>query len=102
MKIRSLVIGLASLAISAAALAGDPAAGKAKAAICATCHGANGIAIAPTYPNLKGQNEMYMVSALKAYRDGQRQGGLSGVMTPMAKPLSDEDIANLAAYFASL
>ena len=102
MKIRSFVLGAVALVISASSLAGDPAAGKAKAALCATCHGANGIAIAPTYPNLKGQNEAYMISALKAYRGGQRQGGLSAVMTPMAKPLSDEDIANLAAYYASL
>ncbi len=102
MKTRSIVLGLAALVASAATFAGDPAAGKAKATVCATCHGADGIAIAPTYPNLKGQNEAYMVSALKAYRGGQRQGGLSAVMTPMAKPLSDEDIANLAAYYASL
>ena len=90
------------LAASGAMAGGDPAVGKSKAAVCASCHGMNGKAIAPIYPNLAGQNEAYLVSSLKAYRDGQRQGGMSTVMTPMAKTLSDDDINNLAAYFASL
>ena len=81
------------------ASAGDAAAGKAKAAVCAACHGANGISMIPNYPNLAGQKEAYLVDSLKAYKNGSRK---NPVMSPMAAPLSDEDIANLAAYFSSL
>ena len=82
--------------------AGDVAAGQAKAGVCAACHGADGIAVIPGYPNLKGQNEQYIASSIKAYKAGQRTGGLAPVMQAQANLLSDEDIANLAAYYASL
>ena len=82
--------------------AGDVAAGQAKAGVCAACHGADGIAVIPGYPNLKGQNEQYIESSIKAYKAGQRTGGLAPVMQAQANLLSDEDIANLAAYYASL
>ncbi|MFM2613242.1 c-type cytochrome [Vibrio campbellii] len=82
--------------------AGDVAAGQAKAGVCAACHGADGIAVIPGYPNLKGQNEQYIASSIKAYKAGQRMGGLAPVMQAQANLLSDEDIANLAAYYASL
>lgn len=81
---------------------GDAAAGKGKAAVCAACHGADGIAQVPVYPNLKGQNAPYIEAAIKAYRDGQRMGANAAIMTPMAKNLSDQDIADLAAYYSSL
>lgn len=89
------------LALCAAmpAMAGDIAAGKAKSATCAACHGANGISQIPMYPNLAGQKEQYLVLQMKAFRDGERK---NMVMSPMAKPLSDDDIANLAAFYASL
>ena len=83
-------------------LAADAAAGKSKAAVCAACHGANGIAQIPGYPNLAGQNEAYLVSSLKAYKSKQRNGGQAVIMQAQAANLSDEDIANLAAYYASL
>ncbi len=95
----------AALALSASVTAvagGDVEAGKAKAMVCAGCHGANGKAIAPMYPNLNGQNEMYLVGALKAYKAKQRTGGMAGIMQGQASTLSDADIANLAAYYASL
>lgn len=82
--------------------AGDVAAGQAKAGVCAACHGTDGIAVIPGYPNLKGQNEQYIASSIKAYKAGQRTGGLAPVMQAQANLLSDEDIANLAAYYASL
>lgn len=82
--------------------AGDVEAGKAKAGVCAACHGQKGIAQIPTYPNLAGQHEQYLVSALKAYRSKERNGGQAAVMQGQAAALSDSDIANLAAYFASL
>ena len=82
--------------------AGDAAAGKSKAATCVACHGADGIGIAETYPNLAGQKEGYIVSSIKAYKDGQRTGGLAVLMPPMVAALSDEDIADIAAYYSSL
>lgn len=82
--------------------AGDAEAGKAKAAVCAACHGANGIAQIPSYPNLAGQNEAYLVSSLKAYKNKQRSGGQAAVMQGQATGLSDEDIANLAAYYSQM
>ncbi|KAA1171484.1 c-type cytochrome [Marinobacter salinexigens] len=91
-----------SAAVPAVASAADAAAGKAKAAVCAACHGQSGVAQIPTYPNLAGQNEQYLVSALKAYKDKQRNGGQAAIMQGQAAALSDTDIANLAAYFASL
>jgi len=96
--IASLLVVLPSFTFAA----GDAAAGKAKSAICATCHGANGIAIAPIYPNLKGQKAPYLVNAIKAYKSGQRTGGMSAIMVPQVSALSDADIADLAAYYSSL
>ncbi|EKO3992875.1 cytochrome c [Vibrio fluvialis] len=95
-----MMLGLTLLAGNA--VAGDATAGKAKSAVCAACHGADGIAVIPGYPNLKGQNEQYIVTAIKAYKNKERNGGLAPVMQAQASMLSDDDIANLAAYFASL
>ncbi|MCC5796035.1 MAG: cytochrome c [Methylophaga sp.] len=81
---------------------GDVSAGKAGSAICATCHGANGIATMPNYPNLAGQNYEYLVSALTAYRDKQRHGQMAMIMQVQASNLSDEDIRNLSAFYSSL
>ncbi|MCG7498404.1 c-type cytochrome [Vibrio sp. Of7-15] len=99
---RALGFAVAALMMASPAMAGDAAAGKAKAAVCAACHGADGIALIPGYPNLKGQNEQYLVSSLKAYKSKERSGGMAMVMQPQAAMLSDADIENLAAYFASL
>ncbi|GAM57346.1 cytochrome c553 [Vibrio ishigakensis] len=97
-----LVSAVLALGVSFGATAGDAAAGKAKSAICAACHGADGIAVIDGYPNLAGQNEKYLVSSMKAYKAKQRNGGLAAVMQAQASMLSDEDIANLAAYYASM
>lgn len=96
-----MVIGMSLLGGQAMA-AGDVEAGKAKAAICAACHGADGIAVIPGYPNLKGQNEQYLISSINAYKNKERNGGLAAVMQAQASMLSDADVANLAAYYASL
>ena len=87
------------LLLSSQGIAADVAAGKAKSMVCAACHGANGISIIPDYPNLAGQKVKYLESSIKAYRDGERK---NGIMSPMASGLTDTDIANIAAYFASL
>jgi len=91
--------GLLLMGTTVSAVAGDAAAGQAKSAVCAGCHGPKGISIAPIYPNLAGQKEAYLVAQLKAFRDGSRA---NAIMAPMAKPLSDADIDNLAAHYSSL
>ena len=96
-----LTLAFALLSTSAIA-AGDAAAGKAKAATCAACHGANGVAIAPIYPNLAGQKAAYMVAQLKAFKSGERKGANSALMAPMAMPLSDQDMEDISAYFAAM
>jgi cytochrome c553 len=88
---------VALLAIGHAQAAGDIQAGKAKAAGCIVCHGANGQGVAPN-PPLVGKNEDQIVQAMKDYKSGKRN---HAVMKAMAGPLNDQDIANLAAYFAS-
>jgi cytochrome c553 len=94
-----LLVVVLAICLPGLANAGNSDAGKARATICAGCHGQNGISPIPNYPNLKGQNEKYLVKALRAYRDGQRS---DPTMSPMAKPLSDRDIDDLAAYYSSL
>jgi cytochrome c553 len=81
------------------ATAGDAAAGKAKSAICAACHGAEGISAIPNYPNLACQKEKYLVKAIHDFKSGARKEPL---MAPMVAPLSDTDIENLAAHFSTL
>jgi cytochrome c553 len=98
MKLIAIALAVAALA-SGKVIAGNPDAGRIKAGTCAGCHGTNGISAVPNYPNLKGQKEQYLVKALRAYREGRRT---DPVMSPMAKPLSDRDIDNLAAHFSRL
>lgn len=78
---------------------GDAAAGKAKSGMCAACHGADGISTIPGYPNLAGQNEQYLVAQMKAFKSGDRKNPM---MNPTAAALSEEDINNLASYYAGL
>lgn len=76
----------------------DIGAGKKRAAACFACHNADGISKIPGTPHLAGQERSYLESALRAYRDGQTRQ--NPTMNAMAKPLSDRDIANIAAYFS--
>ncbi len=98
----TLISLIAAFSVNTAMAEGNAEAGKAKAAVCASCHGSDGIALMPAYPNLAGQNEEYLVLALQAYRSKERQGGNAALMHAMSANLSDEDINDLAAYFASL
>jgi cytochrome c553 len=91
-------VGTILLTISVAQAAGDPAAGKAKAAVCAACHGANGQGVSPN-PALVGKSEDDMLQAMKDYKSGKRA---NAVMKGITAGLSDQDMANLAAYYASL
>jgi cytochrome c553 len=89
--------------VGAAAPADAPSAGREKYVLCASCHGADGRStVVPEYPKIGGQSAAYVASALKAYRGGRRQGTYAAIMAEVAKPLTDEDIANLAAYVESL
>lgn len=81
------------------AAAADVSIGRQKAQPCAVCHGVLGLSGAPDAPNLAGQPELYLAVQLRAYRSGKRQ---HEVMSIMAKSLSDDDIAALAAWYASL
>jgi cytochrome c553 len=102
---KKVVIGamVALTMLSGQALAaGDATAGQAKSAVCAACHGADGMATIPGYPNLKGQNAQYIISSINAYKNKERNGGLAAIMQAQASLLSDDDIANLAAYYSSL
>ena len=76
----------------------DAAAGRAKSAACATCHGPKGLSTLIDAPHLAGQSEIYLSTQLKAYRSGRR---VHEVMSVIAKPLSDADIADLAAWYSS-
>ena len=97
------LLGVAACAVlsgvpSACAQSGVSA-GKAKAQACSTCHGPLGLSQLPNAPHLAGQPEIYITEQLKAYRSGKRS---NEVMNVIAKPLTDEDIGQLAAWFASL
>ena len=83
--------------MSGAAIAGDAAAGKAKSAACGGCHGFDGNSSIPAYPKLAGQNETYIVNQIKAFKaNTDRQ---NAIMMGMAAGLSDEDTADIGAYF---
>jgi len=83
-----------------AAIATDLQAGKSKVAnLCGACHGANGVSVADNIPNLAAQRAGYILQQLKALKSGERK---SEVMNAIAAPLSDDEMQNVAAYFASL
>lgn len=96
---RKILVFLAAAGFAVSAQAADIAAGKAKSGACAACHGANGISATPIWPNLAGQKDQYLVKQIKAFRDGDRK---DPQMNAMVMGLSDDDVANLAAYYASL
>jgi len=93
----SLALLLAALPFTAMAK-GNPAAGKEKSGTCQACHGLDGKSIDPSYPNLAGQYASYLEKSLLDYRDGRRSNPIMG---PMAINLSNQDIADLAAWYAS-
>jgi len=80
-------------------ISGDAQTGASKAAVCAACHGARGVGIAPNFPNLAGQSATYLYIQLKEFHDGQRN---DPVMTGQAATLSDADMRHLASYYATL
>lgn len=101
MNVRLAAALLLSCSMPALA-AGNSSAGQEKSARCMACHGAEGKATAPIYPNLAGQHAPYLAQALQAYKSGARSGGQAEVMKAFVAGLSDEDIDDLAAYYAGL
>ena len=98
-KVLFVSLCFATTGVPVGADAADSAAGRAKAQMCAVCHGPIGISTTPDAPNLAGQPEIYLSNQLRAYRSGERR---HEVMTVVAKPLTDDDIASLAAWFSSI
>jgi cytochrome c553 len=94
------IVGLSAVIfLSPIALAADVDAGRAKVqAVCAACHGAAGVSVSDAIPNLAGQKAAYVESQLKALKDGSRK---NPIMNAMAGQLSNDDMANVAAFFAS-
>lgn len=100
MKSLMIVFVLGAASLSAGVNAADINAGKTKAnATCAVCHGMQGMASLPNAPNLAGQPQIYLSEQLKNYRSGKRA---HEVMSVIAKPLSDQEIEDLSAWYASL
>ncbi len=98
MKTVSMIAaGLLCAGLSTSALSADLKAGAKAAQSCMMCHGDNGLSSMPGTPSLAGQPETYLASQLRQFRDGKRH---NEVMNVIAKPLSDADIDNVAAYFA--
>lgn len=97
---KKLTLAVAATVLMASPVfAGDAAAGKGKSMMCGACHGAAGISAIPSYPNLAGQKEAYLVKQLKDFKSGMRN---NATMKSMVASLSDTDMADLAAYYANL
>lgn len=96
----AIVVLVGALASAAAVAAGDPLAGQAQAVVCGACHGQDGATgIDPSYPNLAGQNEKYLHNQLRMIQSGERAIAL---MAGQLIGKSDQDLQDLAAYYASL
>ena len=94
------VLAAALVVIAGYAIAADADAGKKKVAdTCAVCHGVDGLAKNPEAPNLAGENAAYIVKQLKAFKSGERK---HEQMSIIAQDLSEEDIANVAAWYAKI
>lgn len=91
---------LATVAMAGSTLAGDMVAGKQKAKqACQVCHGLDGIATMPIAPHIAGESEIYLQNQLKAFRSGKRE---HEIMSVIAEGLSDEEIANVSAWYAAI
>lgn len=103
---RVLLLGIC-LAITAAGYAADPlsgdiASGQRLAISCSACHGAGGNSTNSSFPKLAGLNEKYFKNQMQGFKKGENGGRYSAVMSPLVANLSEQDIADLAAYFASV
>lgn len=90
--------GLAHAETHDSIMLGDATAGEAKSAVCGACHGADGNSVDATYPKIAGQNESYIVRQLLQFKSGKR---MNPIMMPFASTLSDQDMHDLGAFFAT-
>nr|WP_222861684.1 c-type cytochrome [Oceaniovalibus sp. ACAM 378] len=99
---RSLALGLGGIILAGTVFAqdagGDPEAGRLLAGQCRTCHGIDGYAKIPIAPHIGGEQAAYLATQLTAFRDGTR---VHEMMSVVAKSLTDQQIADLAAWYAS-
>jgi cytochrome c553 len=95
------IVVLATVASMSGSLAAspNPTSGRHLAAGCAACHGSDGLSVDNSIPNIAGQHYVYLVQQLADFKSGAR---VSPLMTEFARPLSDQQIADLAAYYASM
>lgn len=93
-----LAAALLTLSPLAASAAGDAAEGRKVSRMCSACHGKDGVAVRPHTPNIAGQDADYLVEQLKHFRSGERK---HEEMNVVARPLTDVQIANVAAWFAT-
>jgi cytochrome c553 len=98
-RLRTTLVALLCLTLAGAAAHADVATGKAKAEICAACHGENGISQMENIPSLAGQPDQFIQWQLVYFRAGSRK---NEQMQPIVEQISNEDIRDLGAYFASL
>lgn len=96
--LRLAVVGILVSFVGTVGAAGDPAAGEQKAKACVGCHGETGISSSPQNPNLAGQHEQALYDSMIAYKEGKRD---HAAMKAFIAPLSEQDIADLAAFYAA-
>ena len=96
---RSGLICMLALLATPAWADGDAERGQTMAALCSACHGPDGVSVNPLWPSLAGQQELYLAKAIRDYRDGVR---IDVSMQPFVAELTDQDVEDLAAFYASL
>lgn len=96
-----MAMGVSALAVEQTLLVGDAARGKTLTTTCVTCHGADGKALMPIYPNLAGQDQGYLLMSLQEFKKGPVGLRNNAIMGGMVATLSEQDMADLAAYYAA-
>jgi cytochrome c553 len=99
MRIWPAAVALAALALAGPVIAGDPVAGRETARQCQTCHGIDGVGRMPDVPHIAGESAVYLTTQLEQFRSGERK---HEQMSIIAEGLSDQEIADVAAWYASI
>lgn len=81
---------------------GNPELGEMKAPSCVFCHNPNGAPSQVNYPNLNGQNSLYLFNAMKAYQNDERQGAMAELMKAQLQNLTEEDLKDIAAFYSTI
>lgn len=95
----SLTVVISSPALSSEF--GDPEQGKIKSPSCVYCHGSNGVSSNSSYPNLAGQDPLYLFNTMKGYQRGERQGAFAEMMKSQLRQLNDQDLKDIAAFYSN-